>query len=188
MRAIYFSPDIVIPNMAHGYVKNTSGGEHDSRNKVSFEGKIVRSDSAWKEYDYGEETFFATKADGGIYTSTHDFLKWVEALESDSVISRRAKESAFSAHVPVYGSKYSSYQNRPNTWYGYGFFIDRTPNYPEKVYHTGDNGGFQNYAAMYPRCGVAIVLFANRNDFDRWALAKEIDKILQEEGAFETCD
>lgn len=188
MRAIYFSPDIVIPNMAHGYVKNTSGGEHDSRNKVSFEGKIVRSDSAWKEYDYGEETFFATKADGGIYTSTHDFLKWVEALESDSVISRRAKESAFSAHVPVYGSKYSSYQNRPNTWYGYGFFIDRTPNYPEKVYHTGDNGGFQNYAAMYPRCGVAIVLFANRNDFDRWALVKEIDKILQEEGAFETCD
>ena len=54
MKAIYFSPDIVIPNMAHGYVKNTSGGEHDSRNKVSFEGKIVRSDSAWKEYDYGE--------------------------------------------------------------------------------------------------------------------------------------
>lgn len=56
---------------------------------------------------------------------------------------------------------------------------------PVKIYHTGDNGGFQNYAASFPSCGVKVIVFANRNDFDRWTLVRQIDRILREEGVLE---
>ncbi len=178
----YFEPDKVIPYMAHAYQKDGGGGEQDFAGKVSAAGKTVVDGSPWKECDYGEETFFATKADGGIYSSTHEMLKWMTALEQGRIISKKALKQAYTPHTKVSGSIYCDYQNKPNTWYGYGFFIDRTPGMPEKIYHTGDNGGFQNYAASYPSLGVKIILFANRNDFDRWPLVKQIDTILHAAG------
>ncbi|MDD4820157.1 MAG: serine hydrolase [Flavobacteriales bacterium] len=49
--AVYFQAEREIPRMAHGYILRDTIGEK----------------GGFKEYDYGEETFFATKADGGIY-------------------------------------------------------------------------------------------------------------------------
>ena len=154
--------------MAHAYQTGTGGGEQDFAGKEVYLGRTVVEGSPWKECDYGEETFFATKADGGIYSSTHEMLQWMQALERGEVISKEALALAYAPHTKVSGSPWSDYQNRPNTWYGYGFFIDRTPGEPVKIYHTGDNGGFQNYAASFPSCGVKVIVFANRNDFDRW--------------------
>ena len=51
-----------------------------------------------------------------------------------------------------------------------------------KVYHTGDNGGFQAYLAKYPSRNVVVVLLENRNDFDRWSFAQKVDEILKEGG------
>lgn len=181
-RTTYFEPDKVIEGMAHAYQTAGGGGEQDIAGKEVYVGRTVVEGSPWKECDYGEETFFATKADGGIYSSTHEMLQWMQSLEAGKVISREALAEAWTAHTKVSGSPWSSYQNRPNTWYGYGFFIDRTPGTPEKIYHTGDNGGFQNYAASFPKCGVKVVVLANRNDFDRWTLVCQIDRILQEAG------
>lgn len=178
----YFEPEKAIPLMAHAYQTAEGGGEQDFAGKEVYVGRTVVDGSPWKECDYGEETFFATKADGGIYSSTREMLQWMRSLESGQVISLEALAEAYSPHTVVSGSRWSSYQNRPNTWYGYGFFIDRTPGMPEKIYHTGDNGGFQNYAASFPACGVKVVVLANRNDFDRWTLVCEIDKILKEAG------
>lgn len=178
----YFEPNKTIPNMAHAYQCGDGAGEQDFAGKVSVIGKTVVEGSKWKECDYGEETFFATKADGGIYSSTHEMLKWMMALEQGKVITPESLALAYTPHTKVSGSQYSDYQNRPNTWYGYGFFIDKTQGMPEKIYHTGDNGGFQNYAASYPSCGVKIIVLANRNDFDRWTLVKKIDQILKDEG------
>ena len=60
--------------------------------------------------------------------------------------------------------------------------IDKTPEYPTKIYHTGDNGGFQAYLAKYPEKDISIIILENRNDNDRWTLATSIDQILKEEG------
>ena len=181
----YFEPQKRIPRMAHAYQTGTGGGEQDFAGKEVYLGRTVVEGSPWKECDYGEETFFATKADGGIYSSTHEMLQWMRALERGEVISQEALALAYAPHTLVSGSRWSDYQNRPNTWYGYGFFIDRTPGEPVKIYHTGDNGGFQNYAASFPSCGVKVIVFANRNDFDRWTLVRQIDRILREEGVLE---
>ena len=136
----------------------------------------------FKEYDYGEETFFASKADGGIYTSTHEFAMWEKALRNNTIISESMRKEAHSPKIKITGSPYSSYQNRPFTSYGYGWFIDENPNAPQKIYHTGDNGGFQIYAGRYTQDNVLVLIFANRNDKDRWTNVTNIENILVKGG------
>ena len=132
---------------------------------------------SWYEYDFGEETFFATRADGGIYTTTHEFVKWEQALRQGTVLSPEYLQDAFSPHTPVSGSPWSDYQNRPNTWYGYGWFIEpATDSSPLRIYHTGDNGGFKIMAARYPQQNVLILVFANRADWDRYGLLMQLEK------------
>lgn len=168
---LYFEADRTIPNMAHGYVTDTPDAKE--------------ADKKFHEYDYGEESFFATKADGGIYTSTHQFVKWIKAMRDDKVISARMKSQAWSPVTKITGSKYCSYQNRPNTYYGYGWFIEQQPNFPLKVYHTGDNGGFQIYEAFFPDANLTVLVFENRNDFDRWDTVTKLDNILKKAGLME---
>ncbi len=154
MEAYYFADDTtIIPRMAHAYVNG-------------------------EEYDYGEETFFATRADGGLYTSTHDFARWEKALRNGILLSDSTLNKAWTPQTQVSGSTWCDYQNRPNTWYGLGWFIEpRTDSTKTVIYHTGDNGGFQILAARYPEDTALVLVFANRNDWNRYQLMQQIEKI-----------
>lgn len=166
------------PGMAHGYEYADVSLMGEEREAGSEEGP-----KNWYEYDFGEETFFATRPDGGIYTSTHEFVLWEKALRrtlegKDGALPCLKPDlllDAMSPHTLVSGSRWSDYQNRPGTWYGYGWFVE-----PEKkcIYHTGDNGGFKALAARYPESGLLILIFANRADWDRENLKVKLEKIL----------
>lgn len=180
----YFDPNATIPHTAHAYINVLSDSK--SSTDKDFDGRPIgftnTQSVTWQEYDYGEETFFATRPDGGIYSTLRDLAKWEKGLRENKIISETMLKIAYKPHIEVTGSKWSSYQNRENTFYGLGWFIDKTPGYPTKVYHTGDNGGFQAYLAKYPEKEITIIILENRNDNDRWSLATAIDKILKEEG------
>lgn len=162
---MYFDPQHQgrIPRMAHGY-------------------KLLEQEHQWVKYDYGEETCFATRPDGGIYTSVHEFVLWEKALRSGAVLSIQSLRNAHTPHIRVTGSAYSDYQNRPNTCYGYGWFIEpeKTGVSPEVIYHTGDNGGFKILAVRYPAVEGLILVFANRSDWNRYALKTRLEKIILE--------
>lgn len=187
---LYFSPDKEIPNMSHGYIpveeSESSATDSDRSPEAAAaakkQQKLAPVIGNWKEYDYGEETFFATKADGGIYTSTHEFVKWEKALRQGSVISKELIEEAHTPHILVSGSKFSSYQNREFTSYGYGWFIEENPQFTKRIYHTGDNGGFQIYAGRYPESDLLLLIFANRPDYDRWTNVQKVDSIMKRAG------
>ena len=57
--------------------------------------------------------------------------------------------------------------------------IDKTPGREVKIYHTGDNGGFQAYAAKYERSRVNVIMLENQSTVDRWTLQLEIERILR---------
>lgn len=153
----YFNPAEHPANTAHGYEP---------------------VDDRWDEYDYGEETFFATRPDGGVYSTARDMLKWEQALTHNLLLKPWQLAKAYSPVVEVSGSPWSDYQNRPDTYYALGWFVDTTPGRPVKVYHTGDNGGFQAYVAKYPETGLKIIVLENRHDKDRWQMALDIDSIM----------
>lgn len=180
---LYFDRDHqeLIPNMAHGY--EYADVEDMPEERTAGEAPAEKN---WYEYDFGEETFFATRPDGGIYTSTHEFVKWERALREGKVLSREMLQEAWTPHTKVGGSPYSDYQNRPGTWYGYGWFIEPEddPERPESayggkvIYHTGDNGGFKILAARYPAEDVLVLVFANRADYDRHALRLQLEQAI----------
>lgn len=165
---LYFQADREIPRMAHGYVTEDDDAPAETKQ--------------FRQYDYGEETFFATKADGGIYTSTHEFVQWEKALRNNLFMTPAMTAEAHGPVTKITGSTFSSYQNRPNTSYGYGWFIEDNPGMPRKVYHTGDNGGFQIYAGRFPEKEVLMLVFENRNDHSRWAMVEKLDAIAKEAG------
>lgn len=190
-QTVYFSPDKNIPNMSHAYIpveeKESASNTDSDRTPEAQAAAKKQQESApvignWKEYDYGQETFFATKADGGIYTSTHQFVQWEKALRNAVVASAESIKNAHTPKIQVSGSKFSSYQNRPHTHYGYGWFIENDPEFTERIYHTGDNGGYQIYAGRYPASDLLILIFANRTDYDRWTNVQKVDAIAQEAG------
>lgn len=183
---VYFSPEKEITGMAHGYIRDNtvrSDKDSDTGKKADFSSGKKYTDSnggIWMEYDFGEETFFGTQSDGGLYSTISDFVKWERALADNKILSEESRNEAYAPHITVSGSKYSAYQNRDNTCYGYGWFLDNTPGFPLKIYHTGDNGGFQIYAAKYPQKDILILLFENRNDYDRWEFARFVDNLLKD--------
>lgn len=154
----FFNPAAEGPGQSHAYRPDAGG--------------------RWREYDYGEETFFATRPDGGIYSTARDLLKWENALRDNAVISAASRDMAYRPHVSVSASPFCDYQQRPDTWYGLGWFVDHPAGKPRKVYHTGDNGGYQAYLAKYPDQDIKIIVLENRHDHDRWQLATLIDRIL----------
>lgn len=159
----YFDPDVTPLCQSHGY---------------------ILKDGKWHEKDYGEETFFATRPDGGIYSTVRDLAQWERALASNVILNNSLLELAYTPVVSVSDSHLCDYQRRPNTYYAMGWFVDKTPGFPTKVYHTGDNGGYQAYLAKYPSENLFIAVLENRNDKDRWSMAVEIDRILKESGIF----
>ena len=174
----YFDPKHQdrIPNMAHGYEYANVEDMPEGRTADSAPANEPKN---WYEYDYGEETFFATRPDGGIYSSTHEFVAWEKALRANKIISEASRVDAQSPHTYASDSPWSDYQNRPNTWYGYGWFIEpKTDTTKEVIYHTGDNGGFKILAARYPEDNALVLVFANRADWDRYPLMQQIEEIF----------
>ena len=153
----YFEDGREMPNSAHGY-------------------RWDEAQRHYVEFDYGEETFFATKADGGLYTSVRDFARWEQALRDGKVWNAVSRAMAYTPHVWLQPDANYGYQ--PNVGYGYGFFIQQTPGRPKIVYHTGDNGGFTIYAGKVPERDITFMFFSTRDDIDRMAIVNRVWDIL----------
>ena len=152
----YFEPDRDIPHMAHGYERDESG--------------------VWKEYDYGEESFFGTKADGALYCSINDFVHWEHALRDNRVWTAASKRLAYLPWIQI--PEDANYGYQPHTGYGYGFFVQDVPGQPTHVYHLGDNGGFTIYAGKIPERDLIFLFFSTRPDIDRLKIVNNVYNVL----------
>ena len=152
----YFEPDREIPHMAHGYERDEHG--------------------LWREYDYGEESFFATKADGALYCSINDFAQWEHALRDNRVWTAASKRLAYLPWIQI--PEDANYGFQPHTSYGYGFFIQDAPEQPTHVYHLGDNGGFTIYAGKIPERDLIFLFFSTRPDIDRLGIVNKVYHLL----------
>lgn len=153
----YFEDGRVMENAAHGYAFNNAGG-------------------SWSEYDFGEESFFATKADGGIYTSINEFIKWEQALRLNVVLKPMSLMNAYTSKVQIPADAEYGYQ--PNTGYGYGFFVQKNPGRHDIIYHTGDNGGFTIYAGKVPATDMILLVFCT-HVFPRMEVVNKAYNIIE---------
>lgn len=150
--------EVPIPCMAHGYVKEGNG---------------------WKEYDFGEETFYATRADGALYSSVTDMAHWEMALQHGTLLLPKTIQQAWTPQISVSESSYSDYNGHPNTYYGLGWFIEpATATQAKVIYHTGENGGFHNIVARYPQKDVMVAILSTRPNWSQYDFLQRVEQIL----------
>jgi CubicO group peptidase (beta-lactamase class C family) len=139
-----------IPNRVTGY-------DHEK------DGKFIRSDA-------DESIFFSTEADGGIYISVNDYLKWCEAVESGEFSGTPMIRKAWLEHTII--------DTLQSLGYGYGWFIHHPAGSLRTVYHTGSNGGFRSVVFLIPSLDYCVCIFSNRSDIDLEDIVSRVNHIL----------
>jgi len=127
------------------------------------DGKFIRADAE-------ESIFFSTEADGGIYVSMNNYLKWCAAIESGEFSNTPMIRKSWQAQTEI--------DTAHSLWYGCGWFIRQQTGSPKAVYHTGFNGGFRTVVFMIPSRNYCISIFSNRSDIDLEELVSRISQIL----------
>ncbi len=115
-----------------------------------------------------EHIFFSTEGDGGIYTSADDYIKWFRALQNGKPFSKAIIDKARSIEFSI--------NKTEKAGYGFGWFIDGH-DAAEKVYHSGDNGGFRTYSFSIPTLNYLVIIFSNRSDINIEMLVQQIVKL-----------
>jgi CubicO group peptidase (beta-lactamase class C family) len=119
-----------IPERAYGY------------NLIN--GNLLLQDQSTSSYLLG---------DGGIYSSTHDFYQWDQALYGGKLIKRQSLEEIFTP---------SSHET-PSLAYGYGWNIEQKYG-TRRIFHNGGTTGFSSYYVRYPEQRFSVIIFANQNN------------------------
>lgn len=150
----YMEKNIFKPaGMLHTTIWNEGSDIHNETTGYDYDS----SSKSFIQSGPGEHIFFSTEGDGGIYTSTNDYIKWFKALQSGKIFSRKIVTEARSIEFTI--------SEKQKAGYGFGWFIDENGQY-KKVYHSGDNGGFRTYSFTIPSLNYMIVIFANRSDIN----------------------
>jgi D-alanyl-D-alanine carboxypeptidase len=149
--------DAMIFQFSHPITKRVTGYD------LSAEGKFIRSDA-------DESVFFSTEADGGLYISMNNYMKWCRAIESGKFSNTPMVRNAWQGQTLV--------DTPRGLWYGNGWFIQPLADSGKVVYHTGFNGGFRAVVFMIPSVDYCISIFSNRGDIDLEELVARINHIL----------
>lgn len=157
---MYFDPSLDQDNFSHGYIPATTDNTYHNWRSA---------DNRWEESDYGESYFFPTKPDAGIFATARDFLKWNHALMGGKVVSDSLVRMATTSVIAT---------DKPYVTSGLGFFIEKRPDMPRKIFHTGENGGYKAVEAYFPDSKVTYIILANRPDWSCEDVCRQVDNIL----------
>ena len=136
----------IIPNRAAGYV--LKNGEIENQEWVS--------------------PSLNTTADGALYLSVLDMIKWDEGLSAGKLISKTGYDAMW---TPV---KLNSGKPHP---YGFGWSL-RQVNGKRVIEHSGSWQGFKSHIARYRDNGLTVIVFANTSNANPDRIAGKVGVIV----------
>ena len=143
--------------------------------RIISEADIVPNRAAGYRLDKGElknqgwvSPSLNTTADGALYLTVHDMMKWDEALRSGKILKKASLEEMWS---PV---KLNSGLTHP---YGFGWAV-RSVNGHRRVEHGGAWQGFKAHIARYLDDNLTVIVFANLSQANQERLANGVAQII----------
>jgi CubicO group peptidase (beta-lactamase class C family) len=128
----------VIPNRAAGYMLH--------------EGKLLNQPWVAPKLN--------TTADGSLYMTAHDMVKWDAALWGEKLLSKASKDTMWSAGKLNSGAPVGGGKNE----YGFGWMISKVNNHT-MIHHGGAWQGFTSWIGRYPEKKVSVAIFGNLGGF-----------------------
>ena len=108
----------------------------------------------WSEYDFGEYPTFCAAGNGGVWSSVEELLKYQEAIEKNSFISKASIDLSRTIFKPT------NWKSNLAPFIGYPWFFIKEVNY-ELVGHSGDQGGFRAEHWLIPSKNIFIAIISN---------------------------
>jgi CubicO group peptidase (beta-lactamase class C family) len=141
-----------------------AGMETTGYTRPNFDKNLIavgyRMDERWgkpteKEWDKNAP-FLHLRGNGGILSTTEDLFKWDQALMSDKILSKAAKEKYYRPELRLDETEKAPY-------YAYGWDVSKTDRNTKRIWHNGTNRVF--YADFYRFIddGVTIILMTNKS-------------------------
>lgn len=106
----------------------------------------------------------ATRGDGGIYTSAHEWIKWETAINNNLILSKEFQDLAFTP---------GKLNNGSLTKYGCGWMLDSFQGLTHQ-FHTGSSIGFRTGVERFPEKGLTVLVLVNRSNSSPWTIARNI--------------
>ncbi|MGH9382535.1 MAG: cyanophycinase [Thermoanaerobaculia bacterium] len=125
----------------------------------------ARADQGWRLAD--EHPLNHLVGSGSLYSTVEDLVRWERALASGELVSPALLEQAFRPHL--------SDPEQPA--YGLGWRVGADARWGRALYHSGSWLGFRAFVARYPQAGVAVIVLANRADFDASGRAEDVARL-----------
>ncbi len=110
------------------------------------------------------------RANGGLLSTTHDMAAWIDALDTDRVLSKAGTEAMFAPHVEE--------GEGAGSFYGYGRALFRTERGTRLITHNGGNGVQFADVLWYVDEDVKVVLMSNANQRGMQDVAWEIGRMV----------
>ncbi|HEX8251160.1 MAG TPA: serine hydrolase [Pyrinomonadaceae bacterium] len=140
-----------------------AGMETTGYTRPNFDKNLIavgyQMDTRWgkpteKEWDR-DAPYLHLKGNGGILSTTGDLFKWDQALLTDKILSKEAKEKYYRPALRQ--------DEIGNSFYAYGWDVLKTDRNTRRVWHNGTNRVF--YADFYRFIdeGVTIILMTNKS-------------------------
>ena len=149
---------------------------HMRDSRVISEADIVPNRAAGYRLDAGQlknQEWVApslnTTADGALYFTIRDLIKWAIALNEGRMPSRAALDTAW---TPVRLSDGATYP------YGFAWYLNDQRGHP-RISHTGSWQGFKTVIARYPEYGITVIVLANLAEARVGAIAYGIAGMLE---------
>lgn len=134
-----------VKNRAFGYAKTDSG--------------FVFSDQSLTS---------AILGDGGIYSSTLDFVKWNNEIDNPKLLPQSKLKSAFEKLILPSGEVVN---------YGFGWRLDPYRGFL-RPYHTGGTSGFSNMYMKIPELNLSVIVLINIRDYDAKGFAERVADVF----------
>jgi CubicO group peptidase (beta-lactamase class C family) len=141
---------------------------YESWSPISHRAMGYARDSTGHIFSSDQSVTSATKGDGGVYTSLHDYLKWIHAIRQNKLIN--LGETLKRLRFPIDKTK--------NEYYGAGWFEIDTQ--PQVYFHSGSTCGFTNFVIVLPQEESSVIYFSNIAD--NAGLFERIVRVLKEAG------
>jgi len=109
-----------------------------------------------------------TTADGALYLTVHDMMKWDEALRSGKILKKASLDEMW---TPI---KLNSGQTHP---YGFGWAV-RPVNGHRRVEHGGAWQGFKAHIARYLDDNLTVIVFANLSQANQERVANGVAQLI----------
>ncbi|MEE9361590.1 MAG: serine hydrolase domain-containing protein [Cellulophaga sp.] len=164
----YLNKEVFIPSDMHGtgYILPNWNKKSIAKGYLNGEEFKRPNEENWSD----DGPYLNLKGNGGILSNVSDLLKWSKAINNHLILNEKATKDYLHPHILEYEDG--------NSFYGYGWVIEKSKSDSKLIWHNGGNNIFFADMWMFPEDNITIIVLCNK--YERYVdrISKNLADIL----------